>query len=239
MPRQEAILNLSLTEEVEIVGGSYCYNLPGSLFPDYKKHTMKKRRYRDLWHRDAWNEQKMGDITKLESTYTINYVFNLMSSQKITYLSVPKGASAVFNEDRTQATLKGNKASRVLKFFYRSGQMMRPRLLFEESAKFPEEVAVSASFVPTFEPPQPQEECEVLQDEQPESTSLTNGSDFFFVFIVDRSGSMGGKRIEVTKEAMKLFMRSLPSGCKFQVLSFGSKYTSMALPPEDPKVKSR
>ena len=44
MPGQEAILNLSITEEVEIIGSAYCYNLPGSLFPDYKKHPLKPRR---------------------------------------------------------------------------------------------------------------------------------------------------------------------------------------------------
>jgi Mg-chelatase subunit ChlD len=84
--------------------------------------------------------------------------------------------------------------------------MMRPQLLFEENSKFPDEVAVMASFVPTLEPPQPQEDMEVLHDEQPESTMLSKGEDFFYVFIVDRSGSMSGRRIEVTKDAMKLFI---------------------------------
>lgn len=117
--------------------------------------------------------------------------------------------------------------------------MMRPQLLFEESSKFPDEIAVSASFVPTFEPPQPQEEAEVLQDEQPESTSLTNGEDFFFVFIVDRSGSMSGNRIRVTRDAMKLFMQSLPTGCKFQIIGFGSNYEQMQLPAAATNSKSK
>ena len=43
--------------------------------------------------------------------------------------------------------------------------MMRPQLLFEENSQFPDEVAVMASFVPTLEPPQPQEEIEILQDD--------------------------------------------------------------------------
>lgn len=43
LPGQTAVLTLSLTEEVEIVGGSYCYNLPGSFFPDFQKHTTKTR----------------------------------------------------------------------------------------------------------------------------------------------------------------------------------------------------
>ncbi len=34
---------------------------------------------------------------------------------------------------------------------------------------------------------------------------------------------MGGTRIEITKEALKLFIQSLPVGCKFGVLSFGGR----------------
>lgn len=44
-----------------------------------------------------------------------------------------------------------------------------------------------------------------------------------FIFVVDRSGSMGiNQRMEITKDAMKLFLQSLPSGSQFGILSFGS-----------------
>ena len=36
---------------------------------------------------------------------------------------------------------------------------------------------------------------------------------------------MSGDRIEKAKEALKLFIRSLPLGCRFSVLSFGSRYS--------------
>lgn len=49
--------------------------------------------------------------------------------------------------------------------------------------------------------------------------------DNVFIFIVDRSGSMGGKKMEMTKEALKLFIQSLPPGCLYEIISFGSKYT--------------
>ena len=46
-----------------------------------------------------------------------------------------------------------------------------------------------------------------------------------FVFIVDRSGSMWGDRIEMAKESLIYFLKSLPNTqSKFNIISFGSTY---------------
>lgn len=42
-----------------------------------------------------------------------------------------------------------------------------------------------------------------------------------YVFLLDRSGSMGGRAIEKAKEALILFLKSLPIDTYFQVVSFG------------------
>ena len=44
------------------------------------------------------------------------------------------------------------------------------------------------------------------------------------VFVVDRSGSMNGK-IELVVSAMKIFLKSLPIGVKFNICSFGSSHS--------------
>jgi len=76
--------------------------------------------------------------------------------------------------------------------------MLRPRMLFEKNQKYPGEVVVMVSLVPSFEPKQPQE-LNVLEDEDPVGTSFYKSQDFLYVFVVDRSGSMEGNRMEITK----------------------------------------
>lgn len=66
------------------------------------------------------------------------------------------------------------------------------------------------SLVPTFNPPKPQEETEVVEGEKPEeidvSTLEGDPANKAFIFIVDRSGSMRGSKMGMTKEALKLFI---------------------------------
>ncbi|KAJ6476291.1 von Willebrand factor type A domain-containing protein, partial [Mycena sanguinolenta] len=49
-----------------------------------------------------------------------------------------------------------------------------------------------------------------------------------FVFMVDRSGSMGGKRIESARKALVVMLRALPhENALFQIMSFGSRSNSL------------
>merc|ERR1719375_2771603 len=52
-----------------------------------------------------------------------------------------------------------------------------------------------------------------------------------FVFLVDRSGSMGGAPIRRAAEALELFLRSLPADCSFNVVGFGSHFQPLFAEP--------
>ena len=58
-----------------------------------------------------------------------------------------------------------------------------------------------------------------------DAKALQNASEF--IFIVDRSGSMDGSAMKHTKEALLLFLKSLPVGCHFNIISFGDYYTTL------------
>jgi hypothetical protein len=62
-----------------------------------------------------------------------------------------------------------------------------------------------------------------VDSEVPENKEYVKQKNMLYTFIVDRSGSMSGPRMQATKEAMTLFLRSLDPDANFCVISFGSK----------------
>ncbi|CAF1045856.1 unnamed protein product [Didymodactylos carnosus] len=73
--------------------------------------------------------------------------------------------------------------------------------------------AVMAAFIPT------EDECR-----QASKNDLTNE----FIFIVDCSGSMKDEnKIGLARQAMLLFLKSLPVNCHFNIVRFGSQYKTL------------
>ena len=80
----------------------------------------------------------------------------------------------------------------------------QPRVFVEKSD---DGSAVMMSLVPSFK----------LDDQKTE-----------LIFLVDRSGSMGrGSIMTMVKKALSLFLHSLPPDCRFNIVSFGSRFTHL------------
>lgn len=54
------------------------------------------------------------------------------------------------------------------------------------------------------------------------------GKTNFFVFYIDRSGSMGSQKMQCAIDALVIFIQSLPKGCRFDVVSFGTSHTYLS-----------
>lgn len=78
-----------------------------------------------------------------------------------------------------------------------------PRALLELHPTIPNQRAIMTTLVPKFNIPNISPEI---------------------VFVIDRSGSMGGK-IHLVVAAMKIFLKSLAVGVKFNICSFGSRHS--------------
>jgi uncharacterized protein YegL len=47
------------------------------------------------------------------------------------------------------------------------------------------------------------------------------------IFVVDRSGSMAGSKIEQVKQTLEIFLRSLPEGTLFNIVGFGTHFEKL------------
>ena len=181
--------------------------LPIAFYPDYRRHGV----------RDA-----------SQFVYEFAYEVTIVSETQICNLSIPDQAEiAEKDETNTRIVVRCTSPSRQIDLYYRTADMLVPQLLY---AKSPDshEVACSAALVPTFDPVSPQDFFKLSKDEKPESASLSPGDDYHFIFLVDRSGSMGcGRRMKIARDALILFMRSLPKNCVYSIISFGSRYEAL------------
>jgi hypothetical protein len=76
-----------------------------------------------------------------------------------------------------------------------------PKAILENHPTIPNQRALMATVVPKF----------ALPSERPE-----------VVFVCDRSGSMAGTRLDLVIQALRVLLKSLPLGVKFNICSFGS-----------------
>ena len=95
---------------------------------------------------------------------------------------------------------------------------------------------MSASLVPTFEPDRPQEDqIKVLEhNEEPEMTEW-DVKEMHYVFLVDQSYCMSPYRRDKVRDALLIFIRSLPANCRFSVCSFSIGYWNTWLKSTDGK----
>jgi len=81
-----------------------------------------------------------------------------------------------------------------------------------------QQLALMASFTPTHE------DCRKALDTSKEISDVNNE----FIFIVDCSGSMQDEnKIGLARQAMILFLKSLPVNCQFNIIRFGSDYRTL------------
>ena len=125
-----------------------------------------------------------------------------------------------------------NYKNKVLSILFRTEKMNEPYLLSQYN---PEKDETSYIFSTIYDqkPILPLNENEIpdcdininyynkyQSDVKTETPSL-------FIFLIDQSGSMSGKPIQLVSESLLFFLQSLPKDSYFQLIGFGSKYVKI------------
>ena len=107
--------------------------------------------------------------------------------------------------------------------------MNNPILYYEYNPEF-KETAYSINYIYTSKnlkqipiPEKPDEDNTISYSSKYEQ-NLVNETPGLFVFLIDQSGSMSGKSIDLVKQALMLFIKSLPPKSYFQLIGFGSRF---------------
>ena len=217
---------MHLVQELDARNGLFVFNLPFVLFPDLSGK----------------------DLEPVPTTID----FTVLTDAEITELCHPENCKVdcvnpkhvvIKLEEASLGNLvvvsksKDDATSPSFKIMFRTANMEKPRLLFQKNQKPDGYVSVMAQFMPTFQEEQPQdkETAIALTLDPNEFEDMPMDMNFElnrvkdlkkqFIFVIDRSHSMEDYgRIHIAIKALKLFMQSLPAGCGFQIISFGTRH---------------
>lgn len=207
LPGQKAVINIQIMKQLKIVGSAFDLTIPLYYMPRVRDHEIIRLDDNFI------SDKEMEDINP---DYSFEYKFHLTSKNKITMVSGPDGAVAARPDGSYTISRDVSNVipKREIRIFYKTENMLEPQLKYKVQG---DEVACMFSVVPTFEQASNPQEC-VVSSEVPMSEQISKGNDFFFVFVVDCSGSMSGGRMRTTKAALTLFMQSMPPGSKFSII---------------------
>jgi hypothetical protein len=112
---------------------------------------------------------------------------------------------------------------------FRTENINKPILYYQYNPEF-KESAYSINYVYASKnlknipvPAQPDQDNKVSYYSKYQD-NMINETPGLFVFLIDQSGSMSGKSIDLVKQALLLFIQSLPEGSYFQLIGFGSNF---------------
>ena len=174
----------------------------------------------------------MDEEAKKNSTYEVQYSSDYKNA-KIKYIKNPDNETNI-NKNNINDKFYSGKANAPTFYssfclLFRTENMNKPILYSQYNPEF-KETAYSINYIYTSKnlkeipiPEKPDEDNNISYTSKYEE-NVINETPGLFIFLVDQSGSMSGKSIELVKQALLFFIQSLPPNSYFQLIGFGSNF---------------
>lgn len=248
--KTQLILTCKFYQQLEVQDLSWSLHIPSKIIPRYIGSPLK---YINTGHHlkgapgasssDMEVESHIEDIEESLAAYyqKTNFTWNMNMRLNSTsplnrIVSHTHEIDVDFaDENRTQAviSLKNLSMESVFdndfKILFRNEEINKPMVLAQ---KLGDEYALMVSFLADLTPEAEVQERKKYISSLPDmDTSLRYNTNLEssmkpgeYYFVLDRSGSMHGQPMDTAKEALILFIRSIPTGSVFNVVSFGSSF---------------
>ncbi|CAG0895918.1 unnamed protein product [Cyprideis torosa] len=208
-PGADAVVKISYNTELAVEDGFVRFYLPTTIAPRYIPDESPE----DQSEQDIRSAQDMSSQPySTDSPCPLEIVCSIEAHAPLTSVSSPTHniiKSAVGNAGQYEVTLSGHTTDmdRDFVLLIESEKPHEPRLMIEEYAENGStSYAAMLTFVPNFKLPPMEVEI---------------------IFLIDRSGSMMGTKSQMAMNALKMFVKSLPSGCYFNIVGFGSIFKTL------------
>ncbi|XP_022810501.1 von Willebrand factor A domain-containing protein 5A-like isoform X2 [Stylophora pistillata] len=211
-PEKEAVVDLRFVTELAVEAeGRVVFVLPTVLNPRYSPQDTTPSL-----------SAQYPRVAAVSSPYGFEFEMKVKAISSISEISSSSNSLQVeINEsDVTEANVtlaEAHKFDRDVEVHILTSEPFKPQAIVERGVKregtedeegFMASPVVMLNFFPEFKTSELSEKGE-------------------FVFVVDRSGSMSGSKENSARETLLLFLKSLPDGCYFNVVGFGSSYKTL------------
>ena len=167
---------------------------------------------------------------KMNSTFEVKYGPDYKSAQ-IEYIKNPDNETNEIKIKGYSYSGKRNEPTFLSSFciLFRTENMNLPAIYYQYNPEL-KETACSLNYIYTSKNlkeipiPESPDEDNTISYESKYEDNITNETPGLFVFLVDQSGSMGGKSMTLVKQALLLFIQSIPPNSYFQLIGFGSDF---------------
>lgn len=207
LPQQEAIIVVKYVKQLEIEDKSWSFRIPVNYIPRTKPIQ--------LFDNPA--------TSKLAYNWSASVLID--SSKGITKIVSPSHKIDIEFKDGNKKVLvnlfdQTEVLDTDLIILFKTENPDTPSVRLQ---KLPEDdyYATLVSFYPTFN-----QSTSINKDSVNETEVNGSGE---FIFLLDCSGSMSGTNIRIAKEALAMFLRSLPVDSKFNIVRFGSSHEMFKL----------